>query len=1522
VPTLARAFAAVVRPALGFRCLGHIVVLYGFLVMSASGHPGMGLHAFPAPGPMWSTLAFVEALALVGWLVQINFAVGEVTRRPAPFADGDVLRGLLPGGGVPVSQVLNAAHQQFEGVGDEPDDEALRVYKAWHILLGVSLSLATLQLVLGALRVPSPPAVLGAFWVLEAVFGIAMEGVGLVIISRLDTSLRELRTALLVRSILSPEPAALVVDEVVPLVTQESEAAALTQVRALRPSARFEREARAQAGAAVEGSTALARHAATVASRAAGWAGRSARRFLQKADPEEWRVAFVTATVLLGLDGLTVWVALRGSVPFAGALRNAAVATAAVAALVVVLPRLRLLRILAAVALCAAWLAPHTRDDHSTLEVAVFLGLVLAGTSLRRSTGVISKILLGATSILTVTAAGLTVWSENHGDDLLAPALMRQQGTLSGTPLTQLAGSENLFQAPLPREDWYQLTPAGTVRAERQMRALFRTPAKGGEQTAKGKDDQRPSSDEPKVTRDKAAMTVIAAEKRTLADLPLVSPRNHVFLRVRVDNVPGLVERGLKEMTARLAEAARKAGVTVNDSALDQTFFDDARLLDVAARVGGRELVGVDAFLVLGDRLAEVTAWGPAASFRQQRDSILQSIAGLTLAISPAPLLSAAVTQQVMDSTVLIMGSEAMGSGFIVATSDGDAWIVTNHHVIESREEAPVWDVVFSGDGGKGAVRATVEDFDKEVDLALLRAPAPPSAKPLPIRRALPVQAGTPVFAVGFPEGLQTTTYDWYPAPTVNAGRLLAQPEMPQELREAILPFYAGINPGNSGGPVVDAEGAVLGVSVAHVPGSELSLAVPSESVLHLLHRRHADLAGKPVDAPPPRDAMLPPDPPHDALSQAQDAVVVVTAQDGTDELSGPGLLISGPSQQLLVATPYETLHKQPGHAARNVEVTFFPGTPRAATRQATLIRSSVPDNTSLLAVQPFPEAPAPVAIARIDGLQASSPVTVLGLKLDGSRKLDRKKTHVVTRRAQISGIGLGEDRRPLFFRIDAGPNHGYAGGPVLDSQGGLIGLVATTEAGSNLMQAESIAHVRNAMDGVIRSTTLTYVFNGGDLHLQLRFELDDPLHTITSVGVAEDVLDGDGTQAADELDFAFGPELGVSPPSEDNQARISVTLARPNRTFVGLQPWTENSQGRRLEEQLYFEPRMTGAMPAVELFRASQVVTDLPDSSPGMEADFTPPPSVRTCGVESRGDCKRACFARKDAGACLASAIVNGNEDIGFSRKGVAWNGAAAGSAEKRLIRAADRDGEAAVEEACRLHDSTGCVLAGLRHEHQGHKSRAASEFEQSCRDGSARGCHELARTRFADESYGQDAPETIRAAEQGCRLMNPDSCKDFGLLLERRDRWVEAIKPLTMACERHDGEACYNLGRRYGEGKVVPPDLSYSVRLIQRACLSNIGAACREVGQARLSGRGVVRGVPEALVFLKLGCELGDRASCARALDLADPLWRRRELIRALGGISAIGGGDPYSGLPDYGGDPWASPYPWGSGYGWSPF
>jgi S1-C subfamily serine protease len=178
------------------------------------------------------------------------------------------------------------------------------------------------------------------------------------------------------------------------------------------------------------------------------------------------------------------------------------------------------------------------------------------------------------------------------------------------------------------------------------------------------------------------------------------------------------------------------------------------------------------------------------------------------------------VLRRAREVTVRIrsLGCDQLGLGSGFALPGGV--VVTNRHVVEQPREVTVntWD-------GR-SLDADVSGIAIDSDLAVLQLEG---AGQLPVAelRDEPVEVGEAVIAVGYPGG--------GPA-TVSTGEVVAlvEGELLDEPADVIR-VDADIRQGNSGGPLLDEDGAVVGVVFALDVGSGDGLAVPVGTLLDRL---------------------------------------------------------------------------------------------------------------------------------------------------------------------------------------------------------------------------------------------------------------------------------------------------------------------------------------------------------------------------------------------------------------------------------------------------------------------------------------------------------------------------------------------------------------------------------------------------------------------------------------------------------------------------------------------------------------
>jgi hypothetical protein len=159
-----------------------------------------------------------------------------------------------------------------------------------------------------------------------------------------------------------------------------------------------------------------------------------------------------------------------------------------------------------------------------------------------------------------------------------------------------------------------------------------------------------------------------------------------------------------------------------------------------------------------------------------------------------------ALADQVRPAVVRIAADGGYGSGF--AVEDG-AIVVTAWHVVQGAET--IW--IETTDGTE--VPATLLDWDKKADAALLTLDEPVTDRPLELSTAVP-EVGDTLFAMGHPliggeklEDRHEGLLEW----SFTAGMVSVVGE--KQLQTTVM-----LHPGNSGGPMFDAQGRVVGIVV------------------------------------------------------------------------------------------------------------------------------------------------------------------------------------------------------------------------------------------------------------------------------------------------------------------------------------------------------------------------------------------------------------------------------------------------------------------------------------------------------------------------------------------------------------------------------------------------------------------------------------------------------------------------------------------------------------------------------------
>jgi len=174
-----------------------------------------------------------------------------------------------------------------------------------------------------------------------------------------------------------------------------------------------------------------------------------------------------------------------------------------------------------------------------------------------------------------------------------------------------------------------------------------------------------------------------------------------------------------------------------------------------------------------------------------------------------------ALVGKASPSVVGVLRGDGQATGLVLAP---DGYILTNAHVVQGAREVMVR--LSSGE----VVRGSLVGQDERTDLAVLRVDAK-GLKALPLADSRNLRVGQVVVAIGNPLRFERS---------VSLGVISALDRSLPGRRgglEGLIQTDAAINPGNSGGPLVDVDGAVVGINTAIIPYAQgIGFSIPAHT--------------------------------------------------------------------------------------------------------------------------------------------------------------------------------------------------------------------------------------------------------------------------------------------------------------------------------------------------------------------------------------------------------------------------------------------------------------------------------------------------------------------------------------------------------------------------------------------------------------------------------------------------------------------------------------------------------------------
>jgi putative serine protease PepD len=211
----------------------------------------------------------------------------------------------------------------------------------------------------------------------------------------------------------------------------------------------------------------------------------------------------------------------------------------------------------------------------------------------------------------------------------------------------------------------------------------------------------------------------------------------------------------------------------------------------LSAVIGAGAGVGSYAYLDQGSAASPVAVSSAPAS---QSPSLDGTVTAAAAKIDPS----------LVTITVRSGNSGDIGSGVVL---DKDGHILTNAHVVDAAQHGQSTITVTFGDGS--TAEAKIIGLSETNDLAVIKVDGVNKLTPATFAKSESLKVGQTVVAAGAPLGLSESVTSGIVSNT-------ARPVRSGSTNDAVylaIQTDAAINPGNSGGPLVDLNGAVVGIN-------------------------------------------------------------------------------------------------------------------------------------------------------------------------------------------------------------------------------------------------------------------------------------------------------------------------------------------------------------------------------------------------------------------------------------------------------------------------------------------------------------------------------------------------------------------------------------------------------------------------------------------------------------------------------------------------------------------------------------
>ncbi len=286
-------------------------------------------------------------------------------------------------------------------------------------------------------------------------------------------------------------------------------------------------------------------------------------------------------------------------------------------------------------------------------------------------------------------------------------------------------------------------------------------------------------------------------------------------------------------------------------------------------------------------------------------------------------------------------------------------------------------------------------------------------------------------------------------------------------------------------------------------------------------------------------------------IEETKKATAFIKVTQGGTGGTGTGFVIQTGRDELLVATNNHVVSLRsanPAEGAAKVTVVFESGTPGEWERPGQIVATDAELDLAIVRVTKAEKTPKPIKPDLSPKLMELMEIRICGFPYGSSLALGTRNPNITIGRGAVSSIRLNDAGAVGRVQLDGSMNPGNSGGPVVDSEGRLVGVAVATIKGSSGIGLAIPAHeLASLLAGrLYPAVVLPAGSEGGQSAFKVLAGLVDPLGKVK--GATLHVWTGDKAPEP-EAD----PATGWKPLPDATKVELAnVELGTTSRALIG----------------------------------------------------------------------------------------------------------------------------------------------------------------------------------------------------------------------------------------------------------------------------------------------------------------------------------------------------------------------------------